>query len=441
MRVVLAALFLALPAVPAFAQVDFSGAWASLYHEDLPERLPGPELGDYMGLPINDAAHVRNALARFNQVTFEDEELGVEEGYLYWTGLPGRLRVDVGKFRSQVGDLNRWHLHALPETEYPLVYRRFLSDEGLVGIGLSLSTSLPVSLAGGTHEIWVQGTTAESEPLFGQGREPSLLLRLQKLSPTLGFAVGIVRGVLTRSAVGNLLVRIGQGRSIREIERDVAWALGDPSARIAVREKGSGMYVTVDDKPIDNPSSGAPGTTLMESGGASVAILHDPSLLRDQPERVALLNGALALLRIGGPGVSRSQPLVHAESSGGVLGAQQGDLQLAIPGGVLGPLGRVHTEFQEHCAISRRIGRRTGLVEIAHPRRENRGPGGCAQLVFLRARLGARRGGEPRRAPPGRGRISAVRAARDRQHLRRAASGIRRHPQRMRHDGSAAARP
>jgi hypothetical protein len=59
MRVVLVALFLAMPAVPALAQVDFSGAWASLYHEDLPERLPGPELGDYMGLPINDAARLR----------------------------------------------------------------------------------------------------------------------------------------------------------------------------------------------------------------------------------------------------------------------------------------------------------------------------------------------------------------------------------------------
>ena len=46
---------------------------------------------------------------------------------------PGRLRVDVGKFRQQVGDLNRWHLHALPETEYPLVYQRFLGDEGLSG--------------------------------------------------------------------------------------------------------------------------------------------------------------------------------------------------------------------------------------------------------------------------------------------------------------------
>jgi hypothetical protein len=112
-------------------------------------------------------------------LTFEDEEVGVEEGYVYWTGLPGRLRVDVGKFRQQVGDLNRWHLHALPETEYPLVYQRFLAPEGLSGIGLSLYTALPVSLLGGTHEVWVQGTTAESETMFGQGRQPSLLLRLQ----------------------------------------------------------------------------------------------------------------------------------------------------------------------------------------------------------------------------------------------------------------------
>ena len=44
---------------PAFAQVDFSGEWAPLYHEDAPERLPGPELGDYTELPLNDAARLR----------------------------------------------------------------------------------------------------------------------------------------------------------------------------------------------------------------------------------------------------------------------------------------------------------------------------------------------------------------------------------------------
>ena len=54
-------------------------------------------------------------------LTFEDDHVGAEEGYLYWTGLPGRIRADVGLFRQPVGDLNRWHLHALPESEYPLV--------------------------------------------------------------------------------------------------------------------------------------------------------------------------------------------------------------------------------------------------------------------------------------------------------------------------------
>ena len=39
--------------------VDFSGGWMPLYHEDGPERLPGPELGDYTGIPINDAARLR----------------------------------------------------------------------------------------------------------------------------------------------------------------------------------------------------------------------------------------------------------------------------------------------------------------------------------------------------------------------------------------------
>ena len=113
-------------------------------------------------------------------LTFEDEEVGVEEGYIYWTGLPGRLRVDVGKFRQQLGDLNRWHLHALPETEYPLVYQRFLSPKGSPASGLSLYTALPFSLAGGTHEVWVQATTAESDPLYAGGRQPTLLLgRLQ----------------------------------------------------------------------------------------------------------------------------------------------------------------------------------------------------------------------------------------------------------------------
>jgi hypothetical protein len=112
-------------------------------------------------------------------LTFEDDEVGVEEGYLYWTALPGRLRLDVGKYRQQVGDLNRWHLHALPETEYPLVYQRYFAPEGLSGIGLSLYTNLPFSLAGATHEVWLQATTPTADSILAGGKQPVFLGRLQ----------------------------------------------------------------------------------------------------------------------------------------------------------------------------------------------------------------------------------------------------------------------
>ena len=35
---------------------DLTGIWQMRLHEDFPERIPGPELGDYLGLPINESA-------------------------------------------------------------------------------------------------------------------------------------------------------------------------------------------------------------------------------------------------------------------------------------------------------------------------------------------------------------------------------------------------
>ncbi len=52
-------LFLGAMGRPAFAQVDLSGQWGQKMHEDEPERVPGPEIGDYTAMPINDAARVR----------------------------------------------------------------------------------------------------------------------------------------------------------------------------------------------------------------------------------------------------------------------------------------------------------------------------------------------------------------------------------------------
>lgn len=45
--------------LPARAQAEFAGNWMPLFHEDYPERLPGPELGDYLGIPLSEAGRLR----------------------------------------------------------------------------------------------------------------------------------------------------------------------------------------------------------------------------------------------------------------------------------------------------------------------------------------------------------------------------------------------
>ena len=42
-------------AAPVFAQIDLAGEWTPLFHEDNADRLAGPHIGDYGGIPLNDA--------------------------------------------------------------------------------------------------------------------------------------------------------------------------------------------------------------------------------------------------------------------------------------------------------------------------------------------------------------------------------------------------
>jgi hypothetical protein len=45
-------------ATPARAQLSLTGEWSPRYHEDQPDRIPGPDLGDYTGLPLTDGARL-----------------------------------------------------------------------------------------------------------------------------------------------------------------------------------------------------------------------------------------------------------------------------------------------------------------------------------------------------------------------------------------------
>lgn len=54
----IAGLSLLIMVPPAMAQMDLSGEWQQKIHEDEPER-DAPQIGDYVGLPLNDAARLR----------------------------------------------------------------------------------------------------------------------------------------------------------------------------------------------------------------------------------------------------------------------------------------------------------------------------------------------------------------------------------------------
>jgi hypothetical protein len=58
-RRVLLILATVLLSLPAFGQINLSGVWQNLLDEDFPDRLAGPELGDYAGLPINAPDRLR----------------------------------------------------------------------------------------------------------------------------------------------------------------------------------------------------------------------------------------------------------------------------------------------------------------------------------------------------------------------------------------------
>ena len=82
----------ALAGLPAFAQVDFSGEWAPRFYEDQLERGPGPELGDYLGIPINDADRQRGDNWDASLQTLPEWQCRPHSADYIWRG-PSALRI------------------------------------------------------------------------------------------------------------------------------------------------------------------------------------------------------------------------------------------------------------------------------------------------------------------------------------------------------------
>jgi cyclase len=68
----------------ASAQVLLAGEWVPLTHEDQTERGPGPDLGDYLGIPINNAARLRAESWDASRLTLPEQQCRVHiSPYIY----------------------------------------------------------------------------------------------------------------------------------------------------------------------------------------------------------------------------------------------------------------------------------------------------------------------------------------------------------------------
>jgi hypothetical protein len=96
-------LFEAAASRPAFAQLSLVGDWGPRMHEDQPDRGPGPELGDYTGLPITDGARLAGDSWDAARLTLREHQCKVHiSPYIYHGPLQVRISEVKDPFTQQV---------------------------------------------------------------------------------------------------------------------------------------------------------------------------------------------------------------------------------------------------------------------------------------------------------------------------------------------------
>jgi hypothetical protein len=93
----------------AVAQIDPSGEWQPRFDEDFPERLTGAEIGDYLGLPVNDAARLRTDSWDAALMELPENQCRAHGSDYGWRG-PSNLRIwkEVDRTTQQ---LIAYHTH------------------------------------------------------------------------------------------------------------------------------------------------------------------------------------------------------------------------------------------------------------------------------------------------------------------------------------------
>jgi hypothetical protein len=127
----------------------------------------GPHHGSTFGMEDHEEEHGH-------------EGFGIGEGYITWFQLPGHTSLTVGKKRQQFGVLNRWHRHALDQSDWPWVIQESFGPHGLFGTGVSVDWLMP-RLWADTNELTVEIMNGNNDVAFAGSdwKKPTFLAYLK----------------------------------------------------------------------------------------------------------------------------------------------------------------------------------------------------------------------------------------------------------------------
>jgi hypothetical protein len=110
-------------------------------------------------------------------LSFGEEGVDVEEGFVTFTSLPGGLLTKVGKMRAAFGKVNTLHNHVLPWTDRPLVtYNLVGGEDGIDDAGFSVAKLVPNPwlFLEATGQVFRGDSGGEGSPLFQTTRRSEL---------------------------------------------------------------------------------------------------------------------------------------------------------------------------------------------------------------------------------------------------------------------------
>ena len=106
-------------------------------------------------------------------VSFGEEGVNLEEGFITFTSLPGGFLTKVGKMRAAFGKVNSLHNHLLPWSDRPLVITNLVGGEdGIDDAGISVARLIanPWLFLEATGQVFRGDSGPDERPLFRTSR-------------------------------------------------------------------------------------------------------------------------------------------------------------------------------------------------------------------------------------------------------------------------------